>query len=46
MVGGVHGTNFDHMPELHRRFGHPLALGVIAVARAVIRRGFQRNGRL
>ncbi|MER6126980.1 magnesium and cobalt transport protein CorA [Streptomyces sp. NPDC001795] len=44
MVCGVYGMNFDHMPELHWRFGYPLALGVIAVACFVIYRGFKRNG--
>ncbi len=44
MVCGLYGMNFDHMPELHWRFGYPLALGVIAVACFVIHRGFKRNG--
>ena len=25
-MGGIYGMNFDHMPELHWRFGYPLAL--------------------
>jgi magnesium transporter len=44
MVCGVYGMNFDHMPELHWRFGYPLALTVIAAACFVIHRGFKRNG--
>ncbi|MFF2998877.1 magnesium and cobalt transport protein CorA [Streptomyces sp. NPDC057950] len=44
MVCGIYGMNFDHMPELHWRFGYPLALAVIAVACVVIHRGFKRNG--
>ncbi|WP_405830455.1 magnesium and cobalt transport protein CorA [Streptomyces sp. NBC_01176] len=44
MVCGVYGMNFDHMPELHWRFGYPLALAVIALACVVIHRGFKRNG--
>ncbi|MDX3758697.1 magnesium and cobalt transport protein CorA [Streptomyces mirabilis] len=44
MVCGVYGMNFDHMPELHWRFGYPLALTVIAVSCFVIHRGFKRNG--
>jgi magnesium transporter len=31
LVGTVYGMNFDHMPELHWRFGYPLALlGMVA----------------
>ncbi|MFF7646633.1 CorA family divalent cation transporter [Streptomyces canus] len=44
MVCGVYGMNFDHMPELHWTFGYPLVMGVIAVACAVLYRGFRRNG--
>ncbi|MHA5049944.1 magnesium and cobalt transport protein CorA [Streptomyces sp. SD15] len=44
MVCGMYGMNFDHMPELHWRFGYPLALGVITVLCLVLYRGFRRNG--
>ncbi|WP_327314311.1 magnesium and cobalt transport protein CorA [Streptomyces sp. NBC_01235] len=44
MVCGVYGMNFDHMPELHWRFGYPLVIGVISVACWVLYRGFRRNG--
>ncbi|WP_405888040.1 magnesium/cobalt transporter CorA [Streptomyces sp. NBC_01136] len=44
MVCGVYGMNFDNMPELHWRFGYPLALAVIAAACFAIYRGFKRNG--
>ncbi|MEU1512641.1 magnesium and cobalt transport protein CorA [Streptomyces sp. NPDC005811] len=44
MVCGVYGMNFDHMPELHWRFGYPLVIGVISVACLVLYRGFRRNG--
>lgn len=44
MVCGVYGMNFDHMPELRWTFGYPLVMGVIAVACAVLYRGFRRNG--
>jgi magnesium transporter len=40
---GVYGMNFDHMPELHWRFGYPLVLAVIAVACLVLHRIFVRN---
>ncbi|MFJ9379006.1 magnesium/cobalt transporter CorA [Streptomyces sp. NPDC101455] len=44
MVCGVYGMNFDHMPELHWRFGYPLVIGVITVACLALYRGFRRNG--
>ncbi|UXY26900.1 magnesium and cobalt transport protein CorA [Streptomyces sp. HUAS TT20] len=44
MVCGVYGMNFDHMPELHWRFGYPLVIVVISVACLVLYRGFRRNG--
>ncbi|WP_328870583.1 magnesium/cobalt transporter CorA [Streptomyces sp. NBC_00287] len=44
MVCGVYGMNFEHMPELHWRFGYPLVIGVIAVACLTLYRGFRRNG--
>ncbi|MFF4831077.1 magnesium and cobalt transport protein CorA [Streptomyces sp. NPDC001315] len=44
MVCGVYGMNFDHMPELHWRFGYPLVIGLITVACLVLYRGFRRNG--
>ncbi|WP_427923144.1 magnesium and cobalt transport protein CorA [Streptomyces sp. cg40] len=44
MVCGVYGMNFDHMPELHWRFGYPLVLGVISIACLALYRGFRRNG--
>ncbi|MGV9453382.1 magnesium and cobalt transport protein CorA [Streptomyces sp. NPDC003635] len=44
MVCGVYGMNFEHMPELHWKFGYPLVIGVIAVACLTLHRGFRRNG--
>ncbi|MEU6772875.1 magnesium/cobalt transporter CorA [Streptomyces sp. NPDC046759] len=44
MVCGVYGMNFDHMPELHWRFGYPLVMAVMAGACLVLYRGFRRNG--
>ena len=29
MIAGVYGMNFDHMPELHWKYGYPMVLGVI-----------------
>ena len=28
MITGIYGMNFDHMPELHWRYGYPAVLGV------------------
>lgn len=30
-IAGIYGMNFEHMPELHARFGYPIVLSVIAV---------------
>lgn len=30
-IAGVYGMNFDWMPELHLRWGYPVALGLMAV---------------
>jgi magnesium transporter len=29
MIGGIYGMNFEHMPELHWKFGYPLALSLM-----------------
>ncbi|MEU6823089.1 magnesium and cobalt transport protein CorA [Streptomyces atriruber] len=44
MVCGMYGMNFDHMPELHWRFGYPLVMSLIAAACVALYRGFRRNG--
>ena len=41
---GVWGMNFEHMPELTWAHGYPMALGVIALAAAVLYRRFRRAG--
>jgi len=43
-IVGVYGQNFDHMPELHWRFGYPLVLGLIGTACYAIHRTLKRNG--
>ncbi|KUF16235.1 magnesium and cobalt transport protein CorA [Streptomyces silvensis] len=43
-VCGVYGMNFDHMPELHWRFGYPMVLGFIGVVCWSIHRTLKRNG--
>ncbi|GAB2838359.1 magnesium and cobalt transport protein CorA [Streptomyces deserti] len=44
MVCGMYGMNFDHMPELHWRYGYGMVIGVISVACLALYRGFRRNG--
>jgi magnesium transporter len=44
MVAGIYGMNFDHMPELHWRFGYPLIVGVVLIVCIGLYRSFKRNG--
>lgn len=44
MVCGVYGMNFDHMPELHWKYGYGLVVGLIATTCLALYRGFRRNG--
>jgi magnesium transporter len=44
MVAGIYGMNFEHMPELHWRFGYPAVLLLIAVACLALYRRFRRAG--
>jgi len=41
---GIWGMNFDVMPELHWRWGYPVALGVITAACVLLWRRFRRAG--
>jgi magnesium transporter len=40
---GVYGMNFDHMPELHWKFGYPGVMAVIIVVCLILHRIFTRN---
>ncbi len=42
-IAGIYGMNFDHMPELHWRYGYFIALGVISAACFALYRLFRRN---
>jgi magnesium transporter len=44
MVAGIYGMNFEHMPELHWRYGYPAVLVLIAVICLVLYRRFRRAG--
>jgi magnesium transporter len=43
-VAGIYGMNFEHMPELHWRYGYPLVLSVITAICLVLFRAFKHNG--
>jgi len=35
LVAGIYGMNFEHMPELHWRYGYPFALAIMATITVV-----------
>jgi magnesium transporter len=41
-IASVYGMNFDHMPELHARYGYPIALAVMALCVAALVTFFRR----
>jgi magnesium transporter len=43
-IAGIYGMNFEHMPELHSRWGYPLVWLIIISACVLLYRGFKRNG--
>lgn len=44
LIAGIYGMNFDHMPELHWRYGYPFALALMVMPGVVIYRLFKRSG--
>lgn len=44
MVCGVYGMNFEHMPELHWRYGYPVVMAVTVGLCLSIHRILKRNG--
>ncbi len=44
LVAGIYGMNFDHMPELHWRYGYAWALALMVGASLVLHRVFKRSG--
>jgi magnesium transporter len=36
LLTGIWGMNFEDMPELHWRYGYPIALGLISVVGVVM----------
>ncbi|MCM8738932.1 magnesium/cobalt transporter CorA [Azospirillum sp. A1-3] len=43
-VAGLYGMNFEHMPELHWRYGYPAVLALIIAVCAVLYVRFRRMG--
>jgi magnesium transporter len=41
-IAGIYGMNFDHMPELHKAWGYPAALGLMLVVCTVLYFTFRR----
>jgi magnesium transporter len=44
LVGTVYGMNFEHMPELHWRFGYPYALALMVATSGGLFALFRRRG--
>jgi magnesium transporter len=44
LIAGIYGMNFEHMPELHWRYGYPFALSIMAVTALVMLYWFRRRG--
>lgn len=43
-VAGIYGMNFEHMPELHFRYGYPTALAGIATLCSILYWRFRKTG--
>lgn len=43
LIGTIYGMNFDHMPELHWRFGYPYALALMLTTSLVLYVIFRRR---
>jgi magnesium transporter len=44
LIGTVYGMNFDHMPELHWRYGYPFSLLLMFLMSYVMYFAFRRRG--
>jgi magnesium transporter len=42
MLAGVHGMNFEHMPELHRVWFYPGLIAFMAASEVLLLRLFKR----
>ncbi len=43
MIAGVYGMNFEHMPELHWRYGYFAIIGLMALTMVALYVNFKRN---
>jgi magnesium transporter len=44
LIAGIYGMNFDYMPELHWRFGYPMALSLMGLTALTLYVLFKRSG--
>jgi magnesium transporter len=44
LIGTVYGMNFDHMPELHWRYGYPFSLLLMFIVSYIMYFAFRRRG--
>jgi len=44
LVAGIYGMNFDHMPELHWRYGYPAVVLAVLMACVLLHHRFKRQG--
>lgn len=44
LVAGIYGMNFDHLPELHWRYGYQIVMCTMAVLVLALFRAFRRSG--
>ncbi|MFB7248058.1 magnesium and cobalt transport protein CorA [Streptomyces populi] len=44
MIAGIYGMNFDHIPELHWRWGYPAVIVLMAALEILLFRLFKRRG--
>nr|WP_040523836.1 magnesium and cobalt transport protein CorA [Gordonia araii] len=44
MIAGIYGMNFDHMPELHWRYGYFLVIAFMATICFLLWRSFRKHG--
>lgn len=43
LIAGIYGMNFSNMPELHWRFGYPMAIGTMLLVSGLLWRMFRRR---
>ncbi len=43
LIAGIYGMNFEHMPELHWRYGYAYAIGMMFVISGLLYRMFRRR---